>query len=385
MARNVTIFSESFLPPSEVFLVEQARNLVRYAPRFLVSRGHDSKSAREYGAPVVRLADSLPGRRALVGLKLFRLVDPLFRRIMKDTALLHSQFGKNGYVAWPIARKLNIPFVTTFHGFDATFVGDADQLEGFNQRRFFRHGRMEMAKAGLKCIAVSNFIRNKLIELGFPEQAVFRHYVGIDTKRFTPTANSNRMPGRVVSVARFVEYKGHRFIIEALAELTKAGIPLELVMVGQGPLREAVEREARQRLPKVTVLADQSQDEILDLLRSAQLYVHGSYRTATGHAEALGISVLEAQAVGTPVVAFDSGGVGEAMAAEKSGYLVAEKDVKAMSKMVAALLTDQNRWAAFSLAGIDLARSFDITQCTRQLEDTYDHIVQGHSKQCGTT
>src|SRR5215469_8098927 len=184
MTRNVTIFSESFVPPSEVFLLEEARNLTRYAPRFVVSRRHESKSAREYDGAVVCLVDSLSGRRALLGLKLFRQVDPLFRQIMKDTDLLHAQFGKNGYVAWPVARKLNLPFVTTFHGFDATFAGDASKLEGFNQRRFFRDGRAQMAKAGLNCIAVSNFIRNKLIELGFPERAVFRHYIGIDTKRF---------------------------------------------------------------------------------------------------------------------------------------------------------------------------------------------------------
>ena len=343
-----------------------------------------SKSARACTARVERLTDTFGGRRAILALKLFRWVDPFFRRVTKNCALLHAQFGKNGYVAWPIAKKLNIPFITTFHGFDATFVGNSQSVEGFNQRKFFRHGRGQMAEAGLNCIAVSNFIRAKLIELGFPEQTVFRHYIGIDTRLFSPTSNAERVKGRVVSVSRFVEYKGHRFIIEALAELAKAGIPMELVMVGQGPLRDVIEREARQRLPKVIVLGDQSQDEILELHRSAQLYIHGSYRTSTGHAEALGLSVLEAQAVGTPVVTFDSGGVGEAVQSGISGYLVPEKDVKGMSAMAATLLTDQDRWASFSQAGTDFARkTFDITKCSRQLENIYDHVIQEHAKKAG--
>jgi colanic acid/amylovoran biosynthesis glycosyltransferase len=378
---EVIFFCDSFLPPSEVFMVEQARNLARYDPKFVVARAHDSKSARASTMRVERLTASLAGRRAILALKMFRQVDPFFRRVMKSCALLHAQFGKNGYVAWPVARKLNIPFVTTFHGYDATFAGNPRTVEGFNQRKFFRHGRAQMADAGLNCVAVSNYIRTKLIELGFPEQAVFRHYIGIDTKLFSPASNVERVKGRVVSVARFVEYKGHRFLIEALERLAKGGIPVELVMVGQGPLRDVIEREARQRLPKVVVLGDQSQDEILKLHRSAQLYVHGSYRTSTGHAEALGLSILEAQAVGTPVVAFDSGGVGEAIQSGKSGYLVPEKDVGGMSAMAAALLTDPDRWTAFSQAGIDFARmTFDITKCSQQLEDIYDHVVQEHAR-----
>ena len=363
-------------------MVEQARHLGKYVPKFIATQRHESKAAHQYPVRVECLSDSWRGRIAAVGLKLFGWVDPLFRDLTKNSALLHAQFGKNGYLAWPVAKEFDLPFVTTFHGYDATFAGNPLWVEGLNQRLFFWRGRGTMAKAGLNCIAVSNYIRSRLMELGFAEQRIFRQYIGIDTAVFSPQSGVARAKNRVVCVSRFVEYKGHRFIVEALSQLTKYGIPIELVMVGEGPLRSEVEQEARKKLAKVTVLGNQSQTEVVALLRTAQLYIHGSYRTATGHAEALGLSVLEAQAVGTPVVAFDSGGVGEAIADQKTGYLVPERDVNAMSAMAAGVLTDSSRWASFSQAGINFVRAnFEITKCSRLLENTYDHIIREHNSE----
>lgn len=378
--QEVAYFTDSFLPPSEVFMVEQARHLTRYTPKFLAMRSYESKAATKYPMQVERIGGSVRGKLAAFGLKLFGSVDPLFRAVTKTSALLHAQFGKNGYVVWPIAKKLNLPFVTTFHGYDATFAGNPLSVQGFNQRMFFWRGRGQMAKAGVNCIAVSNYIRTRLIELGFAERHIFRHYIGIDTALFHPQPQVERVKNRVVCVSRFVDVKGHRFIVEALAKLTQSGIPIELIMVGQGPLRDGIEREARLKLAKVTVLDDQSQDEVAALLCTAQLYIHGSYRTPTGQAEALGLSILEAQAVGTPVVAFDSGGVGEAIISGKTGYLVPEKDVNAMCRMAGAVLSDSDQWRSFSDAGIAHVRAnFDITNCTRLLEDIYDRIIRDHS------
>ncbi len=377
---EIAYFTGAFLPPSEVFMVEQARHLVNYDAKFIALQRQESKAADKYPVAVDHLPASSRGWFAAAGLKLGVGIDPLFRGFTRNAALLHAQFGKNGYLAWPIAKKYNLPFVTTFHGYDATFSGNPLTVEGIHQRLFFWRGRRKMAKAGLNCIAVSNYIRSRLIDLGFPEQVISRHYIGIDTTLFSPQPEIARVRNRVACVSRFVEVKGHRFVIEALAQLTRAGIPIELIMVGQGPLRMEVERQARQTLAKVSVLDDQSREEVRSLLCSSQLYIQGSYRTPGGVAEALGLSVLEAQAVGTPVVAFDSGGVGEGIIPDKTGHLVPEKDVTAMSRMAGAILSEPDRWQSFSEAGIAHVRDrFDITSCTRQLEGTYDRIIRDHA------
>jgi glycosyltransferase involved in cell wall biosynthesis len=184
-----------------------------------------------------------------------------------------------------------------------------------------------------------------------------------------------------VCVSRFVEYKGHRFLIDALEMVARAGVPIELVMIGDGPLRGEIERLARSRLPAVTVLQNQSQTAVRDMLLSAQAYVHGSVTLENGHAEAMGISNLEAQAVGTPAVVFDSGGVGEAIVHGKTGFKTAERDVVAMADAIARLLTNSGLWAELSRNAVRFVRrEFDLVRQSAELEAIYDRVIDDHSR-----
>lgn len=213
---------------------------------------------------------------------------------------------------------------------------------------------------------------------GFSSDRVLRHYIGVDTEVFRERP-VERQPRRVVSIARFVEYKGHRYIIDALAQVQRGGFPVELVMVGQGPLRQEMESYARTRVAQVTVIDRLSQPEIADLLASARLYVHGSVALKSGHAEAFGMTNLEAQAVGTPVVAFRSGGVAEAMIDGESGDAVPERDVGAMAAAIASLLTDDAKWQSYSRSAARMAAGrFDIRKQSLALEDYYDVAIAAH-------
>jgi glycosyltransferase involved in cell wall biosynthesis len=173
-------------------------------------------------------------------------------------------------------------------------------------------------------------------------------------------------------------------MIDALAEVVTAGIPVEFVMVGDGPLRAEIEAYAHQRLPDVKFFNQLSQSEIVDLLASAQLYLHGSITLDNGHAEAFGLANIEAQAVGTPVVAFDSGGVAEAMEPGKTGLAVGERDTKAMSEAIARLLKDQEMWTSFSReADAMVPRRFAINAQTALLEEFYEQVLERHAAHAG--
>ena len=299
---------------------------------------------------------------------------------VRGADIVHAHFGKNGYVIGPLAMAAGKPLVTTFHGFDATYDGPPRAAGGFNQARFFARGRREMAGWDSWNIAVSDFIAQRLLSIGFPASRVFRHYIGIDTGLFRPRPVERQL-NRVVSVARFVEYKGHRHLVDALAQLQSGGVPVELVMVGQGPLRQEIESYAQKRVARVQVIDRLSQPEIADLLATARVYVHGSVTLENGHAEAFGMANLEAQAVGTPVVAFRSGGVAEAMLEGQTGEAVAERDVKAMAAAIASLLTNDAQWQSYSRSAAEMvARRFDIRTQAAALEDYYDAVIAAH---CG--
>lgn len=372
--RDVAIFVERFLPPSQAFVMTQADAYARYAPRFVAGKRMEEGHGRAIDAPVHEINRSTAMTLGMGLLKIPRIPVPaLFSPLRAD--IIHAHFGKNGYVLGPLAARMGVPLVTTFHGFDATYAGDPKTPGGFNQVRFFDHGRREMAGWSLANIAVSDFIRDRLLALGFPSDTVFRHYIGVDTGQFRPDPRP-RKPGRVVSIARFVEYKGYRYMIEALARVARQGIPVDYVMIGDGPLREEMEALARASLPSVTVHRQLDQAGIRAQLGEAQIYLHGSVTLDNGHAEAFGIANLEAQAVGTPVVAFRSGGVGEAVEEGRTGLLAPERDVATMADHVGALLSDGERWRAFhERAPLWVAERFDIVQQTALLEDYYDGVI----------
>ncbi|MDR3471998.1 MAG: glycosyltransferase [Devosia sp.] len=371
-------YVDSYLPASQSFIAQQAKALTRFTPEVLAGRLVESPSRSIGTFKLHDISGSYAMRAGELAVKLVRLpLVPAFPAV-RQSSLVHAHFGKNGYVVGPLAMAAGKPLVTTFHGFDATYRGSPRAAGGFNQARFFARGRQEMAGWNSWNIAVSDFVAARLRELGFPEDRIFRHYIGVDTGLFRPRSLA-RLPGRVVSVARFVEYKGHRFIVDALAKVAEGGVPVELVMVGQGPLRQEIESYARKRLAQVSVLDNLSQGEIADLLATAKVYVHGSVALDSGHAEAFGIANLEAQAVGTPVVAFRSGGVAEAMIEGRTGDAVAERDVSAMAAAIAALLTDSAKWQSYSRTAADMvAARFDITAQARLLEDYYASVIEAH-------
>lgn len=375
---HVLYYVEGHLPSSQSFIARQANSLKRHRVEVLAGRRVHSPSAVIGDYPVHDISTSPAMKMGELLLKVPRVPMPALFPAVRRAAIVHAHFGKNGFVIGPLARAADKPLVTTFHGFDATFNGDASKVAGFNQVRFFSHGRAQMARWPGWTIAVSDFVRDRLLSYGFAPDRVLRHYVGIDTALFRqrPLARSRR---RVVSIARFVEYKGHRLMIDALAEVAAAGTPVELVMVGEGPLRGEIEAYARRRLPEARVMDHVSQPEIVDLLAGARLYLHGSITLDNGHAEAFGLANIEAQAVGTPVVAFDSGGVAETMEAGHSGIVVPERDVHAMAEAIGRLLTDDAQWLSFSVAAADLVpRRFSIERQSAALEDFYDHVLAEH-------
>jgi len=378
--KRVAIFVERFLPPSQAFVLAQARGYERYSPEFLVGQRMGDGHGAETDLPVHSIANSPLMKAGSLLLKIPRIAAPALFPPLARADLIHAHFGKNGYVLSPLARAMDKPLVTTFHGFDATYRGDPKKPGGFNQVRFFARGRAQMARGGGYHIAVSDFIRDRLLDLGFPAESIHRHYIGVDRGLFRPDP-SPRIPGRVVSIARFVEYKGYRYMIDALARVAARGVPVDYVMIGDGPEAAATLEYARASLPSVTHHARLSQDAIRAELGQAQLYLHGSVTLDNGHAEAFGIANLEAQAVGTPVVAFRSGGVGEAVEEGRTGLLAEERDVATMAEAVAALLSDDDRWRAFHRRAPEwVAERFDLHAQTRLLEDYYDRVLADYRR-----
>ena len=370
----IAVYRDRLLSPSETFVSAQAESLQHFIPYYLGSR-------RVTGLP-------LPEERILVvnggGISgiareaIFRLRGwdtTLARRTRGVGAeLIHAHFGPDGVKALPLARALQMPLLVTFHGYDAT-MKDQYARRSFHGHRVYVRRRDVLKREARLFIAVSEFIRGKLLEQGFPPDKVLVHHIGVDTEIFRPDPTVTREPV-VLFVGRLVEKKGCEYLIRAMSRVQKTRPEAELIVIGDGPLRPSLERLAGERLRRHRFLGMQPPDSVRAWMNRARVLSVPSIVAETGDSEGLPIVFCEAQSMGLPVVTFATAGNPEAVANGETGFPVPEKDWKALAASILLLLDNDGLWHRFSTAAQRRVRTkFDLRKQTSVLESVYEHVL----------
>jgi glycosyltransferase involved in cell wall biosynthesis len=149
----------------------------------------------------------------------------------------------------------------------------------------------------------------------------------------------------------------------------------ELVMVGDGPLRDAAEAMAKLLQLPVTFTGAISSYQVLDHLHAARVFCLPSITAQNGDAEGLPISIIEAQACGVPVVTTIHSGNPEGLLNMQTGFLVPERDFKGLAQALILALTNENFIANTQLACQAFARErFDSVKNTLLLENYYNNF-----------
>jgi glycosyltransferase involved in cell wall biosynthesis len=373
--RQVAIFRQNLFRISEPFITQQAGQLRRYRP-FYVGRmrfGDAPQGSQSLALNDKRAWHTLPG----IALQtLTRNPAPYEKLLAREKpVLIHAHFGIDGVYALPIARRLGIPLITTFHGFDATMSTAAFFASpAWANYPLFRH---RLAREGSLFLCVSSFIRQKILAMGFPEERSFVHYTGVDVRAIQPRAPDEERP-IILHVARLVEMKGTRYLIAAFSAVSKDHPEAELVIIGDGPLRRSLQALARALgvAAKIRFLGALPQRQALAWMRKASMLVLPSIRTGTGRVEGLGMVLLEAAATGVPVVASSVGGIPEGVVDGQTGLLVAERDAGALAGAITALLGSPSlRSRMGQQARRFVETQFDAAALDETLEDYYDSVL----------
>ena len=190
-----------------------------------------------------------------------------------------------------------------------------------------------MQQAGL-IIAVSDFIRERLLEKGYPHPRSSRTAMESTSTFFRRDGLARQ--AIVVFVGRFVEKKGCEFLLRALGILRGRGMAVRAVLIGDGPLRPELERLAAQAGAGVEFKGFLPLPEVREGtgLGRASAVVVPSVTAADGNSEGLPTVILEAQAMCTPVVATRHAGNAEGVAEGRSAILVDERDVAGPAKAI---------------------------------------------------
>lgn len=151
----------------------------------------------------------------------------------------------------------------------------------------------------------------------------------------------HRPGGRMVlAVARLVEKKGLADLIAACAILAERGVSLRLEIAGDGPLRGELEEAAGRAAIPVIFHGSLPYEEVLELYRRAAVFCLPCVVATTGDRDGLPTSVLEAMALGVPVVTTAVNGLREVVVDGRTGRVVPERDPHALADALAISLSD---------------------------------------------
>jgi glycosyltransferase involved in cell wall biosynthesis len=256
---------------------------------------------------------------------------------------LHVHFATNPAVVALLCRMLGGPaYSLTVHGPE-----EWDRPEALSLR--------EKYEGAAFVVAVSDFGRCQVYRwcgpAHWPKVRVVR--CGVDEAYLnaepTPLPDTNRL----IVVAGLTQQKGHLLLIQALAQVAKAGHDFEVLLIGDGPLRPAIEAESK-RLGidgKVRLLGWQTNAQVREHLLSARALVLPSF------AENLPVAMMEALALARPVLGTYIAGVPELIENGVNGWLVPAGNVEAIAAAIVGILkTPPDELSRMGRAGVERVR-----------------------------
>jgi glycosyltransferase involved in cell wall biosynthesis len=280
----------------------------------------------------IRVLVNLP-RALAVGYELRRLG---VRRVHALWASFPATLG------WIIAGAFDFEFSFAAHSWDV-YVGG----------RMLRE-KIELARAVVAC---SRSVADRLVEIAGPSLvgkiALVHH--GIDTEKLP--ARSAEPTGMILAAGRFEPKKGFDVLIDACRLLAERGRPVHCVIVGDGPLKERLEDLARRaRGARVELRPWMHHDELMHLVASAALLAVPSVVAPSGDRDGIPNILLEALAMGAPVVATDVGGIPEVVRDAETGFLVKPGQSAPLADKIARILDEKGRNRDISRRGMELIR-----------------------------
>lgn len=243
-----------------------------------------------------------------------------------------AHFGPAGVTAAKL-RELGVirgKIATIFHGID---ISSRDVLNHYTPeyQQLFRRGDL--------MLPISDLWAGRLQKMGCPREKIAVSRMGVDMTRFSPRpVKAPATPLEIISVARLTEKKGLHVAIEACRQLKEQGVAFRYRILGIGPwerrLRTLIEQYQLEDV--VEMPGFKPSHEVKAILDDADVFLLPSVTGADGDMEGIPVALMEAMAVGIPVVSTLHSGIPELVEADKSGWLVPENDSRALAQRLAA-------------------------------------------------
>jgi colanic acid/amylovoran biosynthesis glycosyltransferase len=279
----------------------------------------------------------------------------VLRGWLEGLSHLHVHFGANAASAALLCRDLGgPPFSVTFHG-----PGEFDSPSSLRLR--------EKVAAAEFVVAISSYARSQIFRWADPRDWSKVHVIrcGLDQSYRDAASPVPDVPV-LVNVGRLSEQKGQLLLVHAAAAVRDGGVPVELLLVGDGEMRPDIEAAIAEHCleDKVRLAGWLSNEQTREAVRQSRGLVLASF------AEGLPVVLMEAMAMGRPVVSTAVNGIPE-LVDEQVGWLVPAGSVEALAAAMCELLAaPTERLTRMGQTGAArVARRHDVAVEARRLLD----------------
>jgi glycosyltransferase involved in cell wall biosynthesis len=277
--------------------------------------------------------------------------------------IIHVHSSKAGVVARIAAWISKLPVVFTAHGW-----GFSPGTPKFRRIvALVAEKLLALFSSKIICVSENDRLLAKKSSVGNQDLLqVVRYGISNIPQTF---ANPSTQPPRLIMVARFNEQKDQTSLLQAIAQLQK--YPIHLDLVGSGPFLESCKALAKFLgiEDRVSFLGDRT--DVADLLAQYQIFILST------HYEGLPISILEAMRAGLPVVATKVNGIPEEVIDGETGLLVPRQDVSALRTALAVLIQSPNLRQQMGEAGRQkFEREFTVERMINETKAVYDKALE---------
>lgn len=276
-----------------------------------------------------------------------------------DVDHIHAHFA-----TWPttialvLFRLRGIPFTFTAHAHD------------IQTRKMLLKEKISLAEAVVTC---TKFNKEYLAGLASPQDRdkIFCVYHGMDLKTFDfKEERDNKVP-LILAVGRLIPVKGFPYLIDALELVKKRGRTFQAVIIGEGPESQKLKQRISERnlIKNVNLLGALPFEDVKKHFGRADIFVAPSVIESPKRHDVLPNVLIEAMFSGVPVVATRISGLPEAVKNGENGFLVEERDTKALADAIYTLLANQELRRKFGKDGRNKAlKMFDIQKNVQRLK-----------------
>lgn len=315
-----------------------------------------------------------PGLRSLIWHACYLLEAAYLAGRLRElqVGLLHDHIAMNSATVAMLASTLSgVPFSMTVHGPHDFFEPERNGL-----------GRKIVESSLTVCI--SEFGKSQCMLFTPPSHWNKLHVVrcGVDAEFLEPERGQCD-PARLISVGRLCPEKGQILLVQAVAALRDQGCDVELLLVGDGPSRHDVEREAsRLRVERsIRLLGWRSSRDVRRLILESRALVLSSF------AEGIPVVLMEAMALGRPVIAPGVGGIPELVQTGENGWLVPAGSVEDLAGAMRQLVeSPAERLDQMGERGRRrILERHDVSREVRRLAALFEQTIEGSATQTETS